>query len=350
MARRKSEVYWEERSVEAKLAGIADTEAYAKRLAKAYEDAARAMDDELAKWYGRYAKAEGITIEQARAMIRGSDFSAFRRDVQEYINMGRTLPYSDEWADELERLSSEYHVTRYEALIAQLRQRIEMIYAMQKGNLDDVLADIYSDQCHRMAFDLQNFTGLYGHFEAVSTDAAKLVLSHPWAEDGKIYSTRIWEHQKKLIGEVKTILSRGLLTGDSYDNMAKQLEAAMKTGAFNANRLITTEAAYFQERARENTMDALGVEKRQVFATLDTKTCEKCGEKDLKLIGSKEVPVPPPFHVFCRCTHGPYYDDEFSRQFDKRAYRDPETGKTKTAEMMSYDEWKEKYLEGGDGR
>ena len=137
---------------------------------------------------------------------------------------------------------------------------------------------------------------------------------------------------------------RGLLSGDSYDNMAKQLEAAMKTGAFNANRLITTEAAYFQECARENTMDALGVDKRHIFATLDTKTCEKGGEKDLKRIGSKEVPVPPPFHVFCRCTHGPYYDDEFSRQFDKRAYRDPETGKTMTAEMMSYDEWKEKYL------
>ncbi len=347
MARRKSEVYWEERSVEAKLAGIADAEAYAKRLAKAYEDAARAMDDELAKWYGRYAKAEGITIEQARMMIRGSDFSAFRRDVREYINMGRTLPYSDEWAEELERLSSEYHVTRYEALIAQLRQRIEMIYAMQKGNLDDVLADIYTDQCHRMAFDLQNFTGVYTHFEAVSTDAAKLVLSHPWATDGKIYSTRIWEHQKKLIGEVETILSRGLLTGDSYDNMAKQLQKAMQTSAFNANRLITTEAAYFQEQARQNTMDALGVDKRQIFATLDTKTCEHCGRLDLKVIDKADCTpgvTVPPFHVFCRCTHGPYYDDEFSRQFDKRAYRDPETGKTMTAEMMSYDEWKKKYL------
>ena len=41
---------------------------------------------------------------------------------------------------------------------------------------------------------------------------------------------------------------------------------------------------------------------------------------------------------------GPYYDDEFSRQFDKRAYRDLETGKTKTAEMMSYGEWRERYL------
>ena len=140
---------------------------------------------------------------------------------------------------------------------------------------------------------------------------------------------------------------RGLLTGDSYDNMAKQLQKAMQTSAFNANRLITTEAAYFQECARENTMDALGVDKRQIFATLDTKTCEHCGRLDLKVIDKADCTpgvTVPPFHVFCRCTHGPYYDDEFSRQFDKRAYRDPEMGKTKTAEMMSYDEWRERYL------
>ena len=49
MARRKSEVYWEERSVEAKLAGIKDAEAYAKRLAKAYEDAARAIESAVEK-------------------------------------------------------------------------------------------------------------------------------------------------------------------------------------------------------------------------------------------------------------------------------------------------------------
>lgn len=142
-------------------------------------------------------------------------------------------------------------------------------------------------------------------------------------------------------------MSRGLLTGDSYDNMAKQLQKAMQTSAFNANRLITTEAAYFQECARENTMDALNVERRQIFATLDTKTCEHCGRLDLKVIDKADCTpgvTVPPFHVFCRCTHGPYYDDEFSRQFDKRAYRDPETGKTKTAEMMSYDEWRERYL------
>ena len=146
-------------------------------------------------------------------------------------------------------------------------------------------------------------------------------------------------------------MSRGLLTGDSYDNMAKQLQKAMQTSAFNANRLITTEAAYFQECARENTMNALGVDKRQIFATLDTKTCEHCGRLDLKVIDKADCTpgvTVPPFHVFCRCTHGPYYDDEFSRQFDKRAYWDPETGKTKTTDMMSYDEWKSRYVEGDE--
>ena len=34
----------------------------------------------------------------------------------------------------------------------------------------------------------------------------------------------------------------------------------------------------------------------------------------------------PPFHVYCRTTTVPYFDDEFN--VGERAARDPETGKT----------------------
>ena len=50
----------------------------------------------------------------------------------------------------------------------------------------------------------------------------------------------------------------------------------------------------------------------------------------------------PPFHVNCRTTTIPYFDDE---EEGERAARDPETGKTiYVSDKMTYKEWKQKFL------
>jgi hypothetical protein len=51
----------------------------------------------------------------------------------------------------------------------------------------------------------------------------------------------------------------------------------------------------------------------------------------------------PPFHPNCRCTTIPYFDDEFT-EGEERAARNLETGKTEYVESMTYEEWKEKFV------
>lgn len=90
-----------------------------------------------------------------------------------------------------------------------------------------------------------------------------------------------------------------------------------------------------------------GVEKYQILATLDNKTCDICGELDGKIFLVKDAVIglnSPPFHQGCRCTTIPYYDDTPTEELTRVA-RDPETGKTyEVPADMTWKEWKEKYL------
>ena len=90
-----------------------------------------------------------------------------------------------------------------------------------------------------------------------------------------------------------------------------------------------------------------GVEKYQILATLDSKTCGVCGDLDGKVykVGEEVVGVNmPPFHPLCRCTDGPCYNDTDLTDMSRVA-RAPETGKTYDVPGdMTYNEWKKEYL------
>lgn len=93
----------------------------------------------------------------------------------------------------------------------------------------------------------------------------------------------------------------------------------------------------------------LGTNYYEFLATLDTETCPICGKLDKKVFHITAAEIGkncPPMHDGCRCTVAPYFDDDFSDEFDKeeRAARDPKTGKTVYVPDMSYTEWKNKYL------
>lgn len=118
----------------------------------------------------------------------------------------------------------------------------------------------------------------------------------------------------------------------------------MNVSKANAARLVYTESAAYSSRARLRTYKDLGLEKYEIVATLDNRTSEICQEMDAKIFNLKDYEVgttAPPFHVRCRSTTAPYFDDD-----GERAARDEETGKTYYVPTnMTYKDWKSKYID-----
>lgn len=66
--------------------------------------------------------------------------------------------------------------------------------------------------------------------------------------------------------------------------------------------------------------------------------------KDVKVY-ERGVTVPP-YHVYCRSTTVPYYNDDIQAEIENtRMARDPETGKSIRVENLTYKEWYNKYVE-----
>ncbi|WP_320990745.1 minor capsid protein [Hungatella sp.] len=146
-------------------------------------------------------------------------------------------------------------------------------------------------------------------------------------------------------------LTTMMVQGKSLQALTNDFAKKFDAKKFDAYRLLHTESSFLMSEATHAGYKEDGVEKYQILATLDSKTCEICGDKDGEVYEvGKEITGEnmPPFHCFCRCTDVPYYDDDDDDDLsgETRVARDPETGKTvEVPADMTYNEWKQKYVE-----
>lgn len=203
---------------------------------------------------------------------------------------------------------------------------------------------------YHTAYELQH--GFNVGWDIAGLDQAQIekVLAKPWAADGYNFSERIWGNKNKLISEVHNELSRNIMLGADPQKAIDSLAKKMNTSKNNAGRLVMTEEAYFSSAAQKDCFESLGVEQYEIVATLDSHTSDICRSLDGKHFPMKDYQpgvTAPPFHVYCRSTTVPYFDEQFD--IGERAARDEATGKTYyIPDDMNYQEWKENFVDGGD--
>ncbi|WP_201308089.1 minor capsid protein [Companilactobacillus farciminis] len=111
------------------------------------------------------------------------------------------------------------------------------------------------------------------------------------------------------------------------------------------HRLVITEMGHIAEQATSKAYEESGIEEYEYMATLESHTCEVCSRLDgkiFKMSEKREGINYPLIHPHCRCTTVPHIKD--LPNVKERWIRDPETGKGKIINNMSFDEWK-KYVD-----
>lgn len=319
-------------------------------IERQYKEAQKQLEGQIARWYQRFATNNGISLAGARQYLKGADLKEFKWDVQEYIKYGQDNALNSGWMKELENASAKYHISKLEALKVQTQHSLEVMYAKQFGTMHGALSDAFESGYYHTAYELQH--GFNVGWDIAGLDQAQIekVLAKPWAADGYNFSERIWGNKNKLISEVHNELSRNIMLGADPQKAIDSLAKKMNTSKNNAGRLVMTEEAYFSSAAQKDCFDSLGVEQYEIVATLDSHTSDICRHLDGKHFPMKDYQpgvTAPPFHVYCRSTTVPYFDEQFD--IGERAARDEETGKTYyIPDDMNYQEWKETFVDGGD--
>jgi len=327
------------------LAQFQKGQAYYADLEKQYRIASANLEKQIAVWYQRFANNNNISMAEAKKLLNSTELAEFRWDVREYIKYGEQNALNQQWMKQLENASARVHISRYESLLLQLQQQIEVLYGNQADGMDRLLKDIYSEQYYHTAFEIQKGFNLGWDLHSFSDKQLTGIMSKPWAGDGKTFSARIWTNKQQLVCDLQTYFTQSVISGREPGITIKAFAEKFDVDKRKAGRLIMTETAAFASTAQKDCFTALDVERFEIVATLDSHTSEICQEFDGQIFDMKEFQVgttAPPFHPNCRTTTVPYFDDNYGQRIAKGA-----DGKTyRIPSDMTYKQWFEKYVKG----
>lgn len=343
----KSEDYWANRLEQLNEAQLHKGEAYAKRMKAEYDQAMAKIQRDTEAWYARLAKNNDVSLAGARQLLKANELKEFKWDVKEYIKAGKENAIDQRWMKELENASAKVHINKLQAQQIQMRQHIESLTALKQSGAHGLLGGIYKDNYYKSVFELQKGTGLGSSFAKIDKRQLEILLTKPWAPDGKNFSARIWGNRDKLLHEMNTALVQGLIRGTPPDKVIGEFANRMNVSRSDAERLILTESAFFSGASRRAAYEELNIDECKNVATLDKKTSTICRHMDgtIFLLSDAQPGVNcAPFHARCRTVDIPHFTDNVK----ERAARGDDGKTYNVPGDMNYPEWAEKYA--GDAK
>lgn len=348
-----NEEYWKERFGLIESASNAYGQEVYNQIEPAFIQAQRNLQSAIEGWYSRIAVNNQVSLTEARKLLSAKELAEFKWDVHTYIKYGEENTINQAWLKQLENASAKYHIDRLEALKLQMQQNLEKAFGNELDNLDVMAQTTYMDNYYSSAYEIQK--GLKVGWDVSKVDAKHLetLISKPWAVDGKNFSDRVWQSKTSMVNDLHNELVRTCVLGKSPDeaikHMTKYVDGKFKNAKMQASRLVMTEQAFFSSAAKQDCFQELDVEEYEIVATLDSNTSTICQELDGKVFPMEDFEpgvTAPPFHVWCRSTTVPFFDDEWSR--GERIARDEDGNAYYVPSDMKYSEWEEKFVDGGD--
>lgn len=337
--------YWQKRQVETYRAGEMQVNAYFSKLEKAFNQTKKELHQIINEFYYRYAEENELTYAQAKRQLNKMEMG----ELQEFIKLSKQN--IGKYNQTVNNMSIKARITRYQALEAQVDAALQKLYAMDyQAEAEKVMQEVYQESYYRTWYNMDLYNGVHAGFAQIDPRIVETLLEYPF--NGANFSDRLWKQKDYLQTQLMEALTTMLIQGRSPQTLVDEFAKKMNVKKLDAYRLLQTESSYLIGEATHAAYTEDGVEKYQILATLDNKTCGICGALDGKVyaLGEEVVGVNMwPFHCFCRCTDTPYYDDTDTSDM-RRTARDPDTEKIyEVPADMTYPEWKEQYVNAAKG-
>lgn len=238
-----------------------------------------------------------------------------------------------------------YRITRIEELNRDINRQCRELYKTENRHITSALRNVAEDSYYHEIFSIQKGTGLGFSFSKFPRQDVDRILRSNWS--GGNYSQRIWKDVSGMTARLKSELLVSMLSGRSGEKTARIFQEQFGVNAFCARRIVRTESAYVANAAQKSAYSEAGIDRYRFVATLDSRTCECCAALDGKvfdLAKAKPGTNYPPMHPFCRSTTIADFGDEELAGLERRA-KDKDGNAVKVPAGMTYDQWKEKYVD-----
>lgn len=333
--------YWQKRQEAMYKAGEMQVNQYFKRLEKAFNQTKRELQKTIEAFYFRYAEENSLSFAAAQKRLNAEELGELNNFIALAMdNIGK-------YNQQVNNMSLKARVTRYQALEMQVDAILRKLYAIDyQAESERTMQEVYEDTYYRTWYSIDQYHGFHQAFAQVEPRVVEKLLEYPF--NGAAFSSRLWKQKDHLQTQLTEAVTTMLIQGRHPSTLTKEFAKKMQSKKFDAYRLLHTESSFLMSEATHAGYKEDGVEKYEILATLDSKTCEICGELDGNVyeVGKEITGVNmPPFHPLCRCTDVPHYADTPTKGMVGVA-RDPETGKTYMVPAdMTYKQWHEQYVE-----
>lgn len=338
--------YWERRAAQDMYDRMGSAEETAAEMNAAIKQTSAYLEKEV-KEVMRGMQSFGISEAEAKKILNaaGGDGSALQRLRKAAQQVGD--PEKREAL--LNAINSagayRYRITRIEELNKDINRRCRELYKTENRHVTSALRNVAEDSYYREIFSIQKGTGLGFSFSKFPRQDVDRILRANWS--GANYSQRIWKDVSGMTARLKSELLVSMLSGRSGEKTARIFQEQFGVNAFCARRIVRTESAYVANAAQKSAYSEAGIERYRFVATLDSRTCECCAALDGKvfdLAKAKPGTNYPPMHPFCRSTTIADFGDEELAGLERRA-KDKDGNAVKVPAGMTYDQWKEKYVD-----
>ena len=166
--------------------------------------------------------------------------------------------------------------------------------------LTDTLEELCQqvDEKDKKALEVQ----LDALFHKVNSELIEEVVKTNWS--GLMFSERIWNRRDKLAIKLKEILNKGLIRGDSLQDMARLLADEMNKDFNSAMRLVHTETANVQVQTSLQRYKEAGLDTYEYLECPNKDCCPHCKKLAGQVFKIEEAQVGvncPPLHPNCHC-------------------------------------------------
>ncbi len=333
--------YWDKRYLRIKARELQNTADYESNLKSRLSGLEYELEQEANIWYSKYADNHDINPDTAKKLLSTVGSTNWTMTLEEFKRKAIKDGYTKE-------LDSEYfksRIARLQDLEEQLEEISSRFASDETDSLSNRLTDQFQDTYMTTIFNTQiQQAKLTSEFARFNEDQIKYIVNQPWHKED--FSKRVWKnYHEELPKQLVDVMLRGTFMGYSPQRITKMFQQRFESiRRHQIHRLVITEMGHIAEQATSKAYEESGIEEYEYMATLESHTCEVCAHLDgeiFKMPEKKEGVNYPLIHPHCRCTTVPYI--EGLPEVKERWMRDPETGKGKIINNMSFDEWKQKY-------
>lgn len=317
----KSSDYWRKREEENLKASRKSEAEYEKAINDTYKYMLDQIQKEINGFYAKYARAEGITLSEAKRKVSKLDIEEYGRKAARYV---KTKDFSKQANDEMRLYNATMKINRLELLKANIG--LELV-----AGFDELQKYFEEKLTNRTMDEFKRQSGILGRTVQNNEKAAHAVVNASFKN--ATYSDRIWMYQGMLKAELDSLLKTGLIQGKHPTELARHLQKRFGVSAYNANRLMVTELARVQTEAQKQSFIRNGFT-QYTFLAIGT-ACEACralNEKHFDIDKMMPGENAPPMHPNCRCSVAAYMDSE---EYEAWIETYKEHG-------MSFEEWKQR--------